>query len=275
MEWKNFIFGLIDICGQESKLGELGSLWWELQDSRNMTGERSDKIEELKNETYGKVEDFRDIFSESFNVFKELILTNPKLETLSPDEQAEVKKIADDICTLRFFSDLAVFYIPFDAKDKLSTCFRIAAILYACTSASITKFKAGNFFRGGIEIGAGVELSNGDIYGPALSEAHRIERDVADYPRIVVGEKLSNFIQLKKQAANSGHYLDLMLSRIDNFCKKMIYQDDDGEFAIDYLGKGIADLSRSSYNLTSNAIRKGIVKIETERNMHKKTGIKN
>ncbi len=270
MEWKNYIVGLVDISGQSSKLDELGSLWWELQDSSNVTKDQSEKMEKLKNETYGKVEDFRDIFSKSFNIFKELILNNPKLATLSPEEQAEVKKIANDICTLRFFSDLAIFYVPFDAKNELSTRFRIAAIFYACTGASITKFKAGNFFRGGIEIGAGVKFINGDIYGPALSEAHRLEKDVASYPRIVVGKKLSHFIQIKEQAVISGKYLDSVLARIDDFCKKMIYQDDDKEFAIDYLGKGIADLSQSSFNQTSDSVKKGIAQIEAQLNLHRK-----
>jgi len=251
-------------------LDELGSLWWELQDAGDATEKESKRMKELTKETYGKVEDFRNIFSKSFNIFPELFFNHPKLATLSPTEQAEVKKIAK--CTLRFFSDLAVFYTPLDAKNELSACFNIAAMLYACTGAAITKFKAGNFFRGGIEIGAGAELGNGDLYGPVLSEAHRLEREVADYPRIVIGKKLSNLIQIKKRAANSGNYLESVLAQIDDFCKKIIYQDEDGEFMIDYLGKGIADLSRSSYNLTSDAVKNGIVKIETEKNMHEKNG---
>ena len=272
MEWKNYIVGLVDISGQGSKLDELGSLWWELQDSSNVTKEKSERMKELKNETCGKVKDFRDIFFKSFNIFKELVLKNPKLTTLSPDEQTELKKIANDICTLRFFSDLAVFYIPFDAKNELSTCFNIAAMLYACTGASITKFKAGNFFRGGIEIGAGKELSDGEIYGPALNDAYKLEKNVAIYPRIVIGKKLTDFIQSEFRASDTGEYLNGVLARIDDFCKKMIYQDDDGEFTIDYLGKGIADLSRSSYNQTSDSVKKGIAKIETELNMHRKAG---
>ena len=263
IKWKKYIVGFFDIMGQSSKLNELGLLLGDLENIEVANEKKLKRIEKLTNETYEKVERFRHLFTYSFNIFKKLTI-NENL-TSSPVELTEIKNIGDEICMLRFFSDSVMFYTPFNAENELLTRFRIAAMLYACTCVSIRELTTGDFFRGGIEIGAGLELGNGDLYGPVLNDSYRLEKEVADYPRIVVGKNLRRFIQ-KEQVVNSGRYLDSVLARIDDFCKKMIYQDDDGKFTIDYLGKKIADVSRSSYNQTSDSVKKGISKIETEVN---------
>lgn len=259
MKWKLYIAGLIDLAGQGSKLKELGSLFWKRLWKENTLIE-NDRIIDLEKETYGFVEEFRNLFTTSFDNFKNITLKHPT-SSLSGKERAEIEKAAKDICVLGFFSDSALFYLPFDAKNKLSTYYRIAATLYACTCVSQIGFKYGNFFRGGLEIGMATKLGNGDIYGPVLFEVNNLEKEVADYPRIVTGKQLSLFIQKNNQVENSVNS-NAALSRIDKFCKTMIYCDDDGEFAIDYIGKGIADLSRSSYKPIRDSVKQGIEKIE-------------
>ena len=262
MEWKNYIVGLVDVSGQGSKLDELGSLWWELQDTGNAAKEKSERMAELTNETYEEVE--------RFNSMKKAIIGSPRISTLSPAERAAVTKITNEMCKLRSFSDLVVFFTPFDARDELITRVRISSMLAACTGVLILEFRVGTFFRGGIEIGPGAELGNGDLYGPVLNEAHRLEKEIADYSRIVIGKKLSAFIQSQAQASDGGEYLNAVLARANDFCKKMICRDDDGQIIVDYLGEEAVKLNQFSGSKGCSFVKEGITKVEDSLNKYKK-----
>jgi len=272
MEWENYIVGLVDISGQSRKLGKLGSLWWKLQDSGNLLEDESKRMTELTDETYEEVERFRKGFTATFDSMKNATLNNPRMDTLSPGEQAVAKKITSDLCKLRSFSDLVMFYAPFDAMNELITCVRIAAMLSACTGVLILRFRVGTFFRGGFEIGAGVELGNGDLYGPVLNEVHRLEKEVAGYPRVVIGKRLSDFIQSKGQTSDAGGFLTSVLARAKDLCNALVCQDDDGQVIIDYLGERAAKLNQFPGSKACSFVRKGMAKIEGELNEHRKKG---
>jgi hypothetical protein len=272
MVWKNYIIGLFDMLGQGRKLSELGSLCWKLHDRGNLLEDDSKKMKELTSGTYEEVEYFRQLFTGNFNSMKNHLLQHPRIDALLPSEQEIVTKIANDICKLRSFSDLVIFYTPFDVKHELITRVRISAMLSACTCVLILETKAGTFFRGGIEIGAGTELSNGDIYGPVLNEAHRLEKDVADYPRIVIGNKLKDFIQSETQAPDAGEFLNAVFVRVHDLCKKLICLDDDGKMIVDYLGKTASELSQFQGSKACDFVKKGLTKLENELNVAKKEG---
>jgi hypothetical protein len=55
--------------------------------------------------------------------------------------------------------------------------------------------------RGGVEIGFATEVLSGEVFGPAAVAAYRLETEPgnADYPRIVVGDTLAQFIGCPKE----------------------------------------------------------------------------
>jgi hypothetical protein len=272
MEWKSYIVGLVDMLGQGRKLDELGSLWWKLQDSGNLLEDESKRMAELINGTYEEVERFRKLFTDTFDSMKNAIFNYPRMDTLLPGEQAVVKKIANGMCKLRSFSDLVIFYAPFDISDELITRAWISSMLSAYTCVSILEFRTGIFFRGGIEIGAGAELGNGDLYGPVLNKAHRLEKKVADYPRVVIGKKLSDFIQSEGQASDAGVFLNSALARAKDLCKGLVCQDDDGQVIVDYLGEKAVELNTFSDSKACSFVKEGKTKIEDLLNEYKKKG---
>jgi hypothetical protein len=229
-------------------------------------------MEELTNGTYEEVECFRQLFTDGFNSMKKHLLQHPRIDTLLPSEREVVTRIANDRCKLRSFSDLVMFYTPFDAKHELIARVRISAMLNACTCVLILESKAGTFFRGGIEIGTGTELSNGDIYGPVLNEAHRLEKDVAGYPRIVIGKKLRDFIQSTAQSPDAGEFLNALFVRVNNLCKKLVCLDDDGKMIVDYLGKAASELSQFQGSKACDFVKKGAARVENELNVARKEG---
>jgi len=273
MRWEPYIVGLVDLLGQSRKLDELDSLWWKIQ-SADDAGEKEEckRMREVTDVTCGEVKYFRKLFTNSFNILKKSVLENKRNKNLSPDEEALVTRMTEDVCKLRSFSDMIVLYVPLDSGGGLLARFRLAAMLIACVGVLTVEFKSGTFFRGGIEVGGGTELDNGDIYGPVLKEAYRLEKEVADYPRIVIGKRLSDFIQSEAQASDGGEFLNSVLVRVNDFCKNIICEDDDGQIILDYLGKGAFDLNQSRYNETCDFVKRGMAKVEGELNAHKKEG---
>ena len=271
MEWKYYIVGLVDIMGQRSKLNELGSLWWKLQDSGGLLDDESKKMTELTKGTYEEVEHFRELFTYTFDSMKKSISNHQSMGTRSPIEREEITKIATGMCKLRSFSDSIVFYVPFDVKDELLTLAWISSML-AASCLSILEFSNGTFFRGGIEIEAGTELGNGDIYGPVLNEVHRLEKDVANYPRIVIGKRLSDFIQSEGQTSYAGSFLNSVLANAKDLCNGLVCKDNDGQIIVDYLGEKAVELNQSQYSMACRFAKEGMARVEGELNEHKKKG---
>ena len=48
--------------------------------------------------------------------------------------------------------------------------------------------------RGGVEVGLGVEMFEHEYYGRVLVDAYLIESTAADYPRVLVGPRLLNYL---------------------------------------------------------------------------------
>jgi hypothetical protein len=51
--------------------------------------------------------------------------------------------------------------------------------------------------RGGIEIAWGLELQPGELYGCAVVKAYELESEIAQYPRIVLGPYIFDYLQKK------------------------------------------------------------------------------
>jgi hypothetical protein len=89
--------------------------------------------------------------------------------------------------------------------------------------------------RGAIDIAWGVEIRPGELYGPAVIRAYELESEVAQYPRIVVGQAVIPFLEAHKM--NSGNDPIVRASQVwAQRCLDMLAQDDDGNWIIHYLG---------------------------------------
>ena len=89
--------------------------------------------------------------------------------------------------------------------------------------------------RGSVDISWGVELHPGEIYGAAVANAYEFESEVAQYPRIVVGERVVTYLEanIKNPKSDVFSEFNRWLSHI---CLGMIDVDFDGHYFVDYLG---------------------------------------
>jgi hypothetical protein len=91
--------------------------------------------------------------------------------------------------------------------------------------------------RGSIDISWGVELHSGEIYGAAVANAYEFESKIAQYPRIVIGERTIEYLEVSTKNPETDVYAEFNRD-LAKICLDMVAIDFDGNYIIDYLGSG-------------------------------------
>lgn len=123
--------------------------------------------------------------------------------------------------------------------EQLAPMAGVYSCIGACSGLHTEALASKNPLRGGISVGAGLDLTDDEIYGPVSVEVHDIESVLADYPRIVVGEELLKYLSQIESTAPptpAGRIAQKLAAR----CKRMITVDSDGFPMLDFLGDEIA-----------------------------------
>jgi len=89
--------------------------------------------------------------------------------------------------------------------------------------------------RGAIDMAWGVELPHSGLYGPVVANAYELESKVAQYPRIVVGQRVVDFLEARLSNISDDPFT--MANRVwAGLCRNMLYKDVDGCWIVHYLG---------------------------------------
>ena len=229
-----YLVAFIDILGQKEAFQGINSVPAEGEEDLKK------KIIEAHKQTVQFVEVFRESFNNLFGVSKE---TKSKIEV--PDtfkkQFNEIRKVS---LKHKRFSDCILAFVPFQTdKYHLNAVNGIRAIITSCGAMLLLSLSDGKAFRAGIEVGLGTELENGEVYGPALFKAYNLESKIAQYPRIVIGPELINYlINLSKKNPQMPNQdpIGIELCKITaDKCLEMIIKDFDGYNIVDYLGDEI------------------------------------
>ena len=89
--------------------------------------------------------------------------------------------------------------------------------------------------RGSVDISWAVELHPGEIYGAAVANAYELESKIAQYPRIVVSERLIEYLHVNT-LNDSEDIFSQFNRKLAEICLKMIAIDFDGIYFLNYLG---------------------------------------
>lgn len=161
-------------------------------------------------------------------------------EALDPRMRAEWDEtMSANIATQRWSDGLLLFTSIADdlVKCPVNGIFRMFALAGAVCFMGLA---AKQPLRGAIEVSWGVELHPGELYGAAVARAYELESEVADYPRIVVGPHLINYLDL--QSSNPSEERNSQINRaLASLCKEMLMLDADGHWVLHYLGTAFRD----------------------------------
>ena len=145
--------------------------------------------------TAGTVRTVRQIFTD----YIERVRTSdrPIAAPFTDAQWAEYQSIRNDIpFRVSNFSDTTVIALSLSEADHgPGRCaIGVWSAMYGIAGLMLTTLALGIPMRAGIDVERAVDVFPGEAYGPALVNAHRLEAQIADYPRAAVGRGLIDYL---------------------------------------------------------------------------------
>lgn len=229
INYYHYLLAFVDVLGQREAFQNL---------ENQPLADNHPKLIEAHKQTVLFVETLRNGFKDFFDAYT--AEKEPSVK-VSPEKMDQFKAMLKSNLKHQRFSDCIQAYVCLHTDKYHSNAINgVFGTLLACGSMLLLSLAMKKAFRAGIEVGLGTELDNGEIYGPVLYKAHELESKVAEYPRIVVGRELLNYLTtlanthepLAEQSKEDVELCKLMATT----CLKMIVRDLDGVPILDYLG---------------------------------------
>lgn len=231
LEFGYYLVAFIDVLNQKEAMRKFKKL-------PTNPEERLELIEAAKR-TFGVV----DLIRREFDEYKTQYMQKQKpLRPLTGEPLQIFNAMQDCKIQIQQLADTVVVYVAFSRDANEVPLFGVHSVLVACAAVVMCSLSERLALRGGIELGVAAEMNEGEIYGPALYEAYRLEREVAQYPRIVIGNGLVEFLGLTK-AVQSSDFLARTNKMLAENCLELFAPDVDGHQILDYLGKGFSEIS--------------------------------
>lgn len=228
----NFCFYLVayvDVLGQSDTLKQLKGI--------PTTEEGKQEFIGILKKTFGAVDKFRKIFDQYFTESQKETPTTSFVPVKDRKLFAALKKSE---AKFQGFSDATIVYVPLQETEGIVPISGVCDALTACASTFLLMMSDGYACRGGIDVGVGSEMFEGEIYGPALYEAYRLESQVAQYPRIVIGKNLIDYL-MGLTRLEASDVTSTYTKTIASKCLSFLVQDIDGQPIVDYLGQRLME----------------------------------
>jgi hypothetical protein len=226
----NYAVAFIDLLGQRAAMPD-----------RYLPPNQSEAIRRIK-ESVGKITATQKGFENFYNSYA-------KSQSLFSVLPAEVQQLNPDMAPgqlkWQYFSDGLVVYVPLGEGLVQSPINGIYAMLLAAGMLCCIGLAAGAPIRAGIDVAWAVEYRTNELYGSAIAHAYELESNVAKWPRVVVGQGLSDYLThcaSELPTDTSSQYRQQMSLK----CQQLICADSDGIEIVDYLGSAYGEVSKSS-----------------------------
>ncbi|MGD0794407.1 MAG: hypothetical protein ABR958_02265 [Dehalococcoidales bacterium] len=223
----------LDVLGQSKKLKQFKHL--------PTNPIENDNLIKIERETAGFIVDFRNFFDDIFNALKN---TDNLLNSIPIEKHNLVKTLLENKITSRGISDSYVMTLPLAENESIGrsgVMYNVWAALGATCASFIWALAKGSAIRGGIDIGPGTILPIGnhdEVYGLAVVNAVDLEKRIAQYPRVAMGENLWQYLYQAEQSPANNNIINIA-KKYAIICKNLIYQDHDGVHTLDSFGKEI------------------------------------
>ena len=232
LEVQHFLVVYLDVLGQRDELRQL---------TIPRTEEELARTSAVLKRTLGFILQIRSLFKTFFDRFSE---PTDFLKSLPLSEQPALRNLRRSEVHFYGFSDSFVVSVPLGSQDDHCTPVNgVYAALIASASIPLNSLFSGHALRGGIDVGVGVQLSTGEVYGAALERAYALEHQVSDYPRITIGNDLIRYLQFVRDQLPASIPARCAKQTAER-CLRLLTRDSDGEMTLDYLGEAIREVGR-------------------------------
>lgn len=147
-----------------------------------------------------------------------------------------VKTYRKKVYKVQRFSDGIMLYVPLATSGEELPVFSVLSSLICAGATMLVSLARGNPIRVGVGIGGGIELEDGELFGPAIGNAHEMESSKAIYPRIAVHQNVLDYLNACGQLSNSASLVEKVQGEAALTCRSMLSIDFDNELIFDYLG---------------------------------------
>lgn len=161
----------------------------------------------------------------------------PSILGLSEDQLKVWRTMRQTPLRFQRFSDGMMIYLSLADIEQRSPVAAIFFLFGACASVLLGSLGSETPIRGGIDIGTGMVINENELYGPVMARAYALESEVAQYPRIVVGDRCVQYLKLTQNSQEAGFKAEFE-RRMAAVCLDLLMVDIDGFTAIDFLGAG-------------------------------------
>jgi len=234
--FQSYCVVLVDLLGQKTRLRHM----------KDLPSKESDRewFIEVARQTAGTVvflrDSFRDFFTEALSI-------SDVPSEIPTEKREKFRRLREARVLQHGFSDLITLAVPLSIDGGAPVPMNgVWAVLFAACGMSLLSLSIDRPLRGGVDIGVGTQLgTSGEIYGAVTERAYFIESDLAEYPRVVVGEELLRYVQ--HAVARSPRTLDDKWAAVlATKCSKFLIQDTDGRWMLDFMGPGVKEVAGDS-----------------------------
>lgn len=231
-----YMIGVFDVLGQSGKLRDQTSV--PLHDE---PAERQRIVTHLK-DTAGVVLEFRRLFTKFLEAAGR---PTGRANALPEPQRTEMLAALASNVLCWGVSDSIFVAVPLAwTRHPAASVGDVFRMLLAAGSMWLFGLSRNHPIRGGIEIGTGIDIEPGEIYGEALAAAYHLEAKVAKRPRIVVGPKCVEFLEATKRTEDVSDDGSRMAASVADLCLSMLWTDSDGHRVVDGLGRTMLAQSR-------------------------------
>lgn len=216
----DYAVAFIDLLGQRAAMPE-----------RHLPPNKDEAVAIVK-KSVGRIISTQKLFEDFYNSYASAETFYSKLP---PSIQRAIPDMAPAQLRWQYFSDGLVVYVPLGSGLIASPVSSLLGLLLASGMLCLVGLAAGSPIRAGIDAAWAVEYRPNELYGSALAHAYKLESEVAQWPRIVVGEGLVGYLQ--HYATNGDNGPSSQFRReMGSLCLKLLAVDVDGNHFVDYLG---------------------------------------
>ena len=206
VRYQTYLVVYLDLLGQSDKADGLRRL---------PNANPEDSLRTVLDQSAIPIKKFRDQFLNMVDVFAKINVEGV------PRALLEINQIG--------FSDSFIVSVPLEGPEaEAQRAITIAAVMSVTAGVIVQALAHGVAIRGGLAIGYGINLYPQEVYGPPLTDAYRLESQVAEYPRVAIARDVGGFLETLMRNPSNDRFMQFA-SMHAGFCRNLvIVAPDDG-----------------------------------------------
>ncbi|MFA6282972.1 MAG: hypothetical protein WCV64_12680 [Desulfurivibrionaceae bacterium] len=242
----DYAVAFIDLLGQRAAMPE-----------RHLPTDQDEAIAMVK-KSVGRIVGTQKLFEQFYNSYASGRTLHSKLPL---PLQSVVPDMASGQLKWQYFSDGLVVYVPLGTGLVASPVNSLFGLLLASGMLCLVGMAAGSPIRAGVDAAWAVEYRPNELYGSAVAHAYKLESEIAQWPRVVVGEGLVGYLQ-HYATAGDNDISSQFRREMGSLCLKLLATDVDGNQIVDYLGQGYRKATKDT--LDKFTVEKAMAYVEDQ-----------